>query len=99
MEWGVGTTSQGTRSITSMPALESARVLSGLFESSRTRLKPSSWRIAAGSRKSERKIGIHCIEPGVLQSVGLQFRFHANAAAFLIFVDQKSPAFLGDGLH
>ena len=55
--------------------------------------------IPAVSRKSERKIGIHCIEAGVLQRVGLQLRHQTDAAAILIFVDQKSPAFLSDGLH
>src|SRR5258706_5100533 len=55
--------------------------------------------IAAISRKSECKIRIHCIETAILKRVGLQFSHPTDATAFLIFVDQKSPAFLSDGLN
>ncbi len=41
-------------------------------------------------------VGFDCVEPLVLQFVGLQFRHQPNAAAFLLFVYQDAGASLRD---
>jgi hypothetical protein len=44
--------------------------------------------------KAEAFVGLNRVQAGILQFVGLQFCHQANAAAFLLFVDQDSRACL-----
>ena len=99
----LGVTSQGTRSTTRTPARSRASTLSGLFESKRTRVTPSALRISAGRVKSrwsaleaEALVGFDRVEAGVLQFVGLQLGHQADAASFLLLVDQDAGAFVAD---
>ena len=76
--------------------------MSGLFESSLTRVMPRAFRsrpereVAVICFKSQPLVGFHRIQAFVLQSVGLKLCHQADTAAFLLFIDQNPGALLGD---
>ena len=75
---GLGSTSHGTRSTTSMPARCSASTFSGLFESRRTlpyaeRLEhlAGQGKVALVGLEAEALVGLDRVQTGILQLIGL----------------------------
>ena len=86
-----------------MPAASRAATFSGLLVMRRTAWTPRSLRISAGSSNSrwsasvaERVVGFDGVEALVLELVGAELGHEADAAAFLLLVEQDAGAFVGD---
>ena len=99
----LGLTSADTRSVTAIPAASNAATFSGLLVIRRTLETPKQLQrprrkiiITAIGSEAEFFIRLHCIASAVLKLVGLQFGHQADAAAFLLLVDQHAGAGLGD---
>ena len=84
----------------------SAAIFSGLLVMRRTACTSSSLSAFAGKFEdaavglvAELEVGLDGVEALVLQLVGAELGHQADAAAFLLLVDQDAGAFVGDALH